>query len=136
MVHAPLGYALRASRDSPLRAEAVGIDMRRVQLRAFMVAGAAAGLAGTVFVFSKGSLSPDTLSIPRSMDALIMLLLGGMNTLVGPAVGAAVFTLLQDWLARATEYRQAVLGLSVIALCLVFPQGIVGSLRRWLGRGA
>jgi branched-chain amino acid transport system permease protein len=132
--HSAFGYALRAARDSPLRADAIGIDMRRVQLRAFIAAAASAGLAGTIFMFSKGSLSPDTLSIPRSMDALIMLLLGGVQTLVGPAVGAAVFTFLQDWLTRATEYRQAVLGLSVIGLCVAFPQGIVGSLRRWLDR--
>lgn len=132
--HSPFGYALRAARDSPLRAEAIGIDIRRVQWRAFVVAAAAAGLAGAIYVFSKGSLSPDTLSIPRSMDALVMLLLGGINTLVGSVVGAAVFTLLQDWLARATEYRQAVLGLSVIALCVLFPQGIVGGLRQRIER--
>ncbi len=130
VVHTPFGYQLRAARDSPLRAEAIGINIRALQWRAFAMAGMLAGLAGAVFAFSKGSLSPDTLSIPRSIDALVMVLLGGLATLTGPLVGAVAFTLLQDWITRATTYWQAVLGLSVIALTMLFPQGIVGSLKR------
>ena len=91
LAHSPFGYALRATRDSPLRAAAVGIDTRRIQWIAFTLAGTFAGLAGALFVFSKGSLSPDSLSIPRSMDGLVMVLLGGVQTLMGPVVGAAVF---------------------------------------------
>lgn len=130
LVHAPFGYLLRAVRDSRLRAEAIGIDARRVQWTAFAISGALAGLAGAVFVFSKGSLSPDTLAISRSMDGLIMVLLGGVETLTGPVIGAAIFTLLQDWITRATPYWQAVLGACVIALTMLFPQGIAGSLKR------
>ena len=83
-----------------------------------------------MFVFSKGSLSPDTLAIPRSMDGLVMVLLGGVETLTGPVIGAAVFTLLQDWIVRATPYWQAVLGAAVIALTVLFPRGIAGSLKQ------
>jgi branched-chain amino acid transport system permease protein len=126
--HSPFGYALRASRDSPLRAEAIGIDTKAMQWRAFMLSGAFAGLAGALFAFSKGSLSPDSLSIPRSMDGLVMVLLGGVQTLTGPAVGALLFTLLQDWLTRATDYWQAVLGAAVIVLTIAFPQGLVASI--------
>src|SRR5688572_7658503 len=75
LVHTPFGYLLRAARDSGLRAEALGIDTRRLQWAAFAISGTLAGLAGAVFVFSKGSLSPDTLAIPRSMDGLVMVLL-------------------------------------------------------------
>ena len=134
LAHAPFGYLLRAVRDNRRRAEALGIDARRVQWAAFAVSGSLAGLAGSLFVFSKGSLSPDTLSIPRSMDALVMVLLGGVNTLVGPVVGAAVFTFLQDWIVRAATYWQAVLGGTVIALTVLFPQGIVGTLAQWRAR--
>lgn len=130
LVHTPFGYLLRAARDSRLRAEAVGIDTRRLQWAAFAISGALAGLAGAVFVFSKGSLSPDTLAIPQSMDGLVMVLLGGVETLTGPVVGAVAFTLLEDWITRATPYWHAVLGGCVIALTMLFPQGIVGSLRR------
>lgn len=132
IVHTPFGYLLRAARDSRVRAEAVGIDTRRVQWAAFAISGALAGLAGTLFVFSKGSLSPDTLGIPRSVDALVMVLLGGVETLTGPVVGAALFTLLQDWITRATPYWHAVLGASIVALTILFPQGVVGTIRERL----
>lgn len=136
-VHSPWGYQLRAARDSRLRAEAVGIDVRRMQWLAFVVSGAGAGLAGAVFAFSKGSLSPDTLAIPRSMDGLVMVLMGGVQTLTGPVIGAFVFTGLQDWIVRATAYWQAVLGMTVILLTVLFPQGIVGTLKQWRdARGA
>ena len=133
LAHASFGYRLRAVRDQRLRAEALGIDARRTQWLAIVLSGGLAGLAGALYVFSKGSLSPDVLSIPRSMDALVMVLLGGVQTLAGPVLGAAVFTGLQDWMARAIPYWHAVLGLSVIALTVLFPQGIAGTLRQRFG---
>ena len=133
-VHAPLGFLLRAGRDSRIRAEAVGIDVRIVQWRAIILAGSAVGLAGALYVFSKGSLSPDLLSIPRSVDALAMVLIGGVQTLVGPVVGAVVFITLQDWIVRATPYWHAVLGITLILITIIFPQGIVGTLRQWRQR--
>ena len=108
------GYALRACRDSPLRAEAIGIDVRRRNGTAFALAGAFAGLAGGLYAFSKGSISPETLAIPRSVDALVMVLLGGLNALAGPLLGAAAFTWLSDTLARVTEYWRAVLGAVIL----------------------
>ncbi|MDH4189662.1 MAG: ABC transporter permease, partial [Betaproteobacteria bacterium] len=84
MIFSPFGFALRAGRDSPLRADAIGIDVRRNQQAAFVAAGFTAGLAGALYVFSKGSTSPETLAIPRSVDALVMVLLGGVQTLSGP----------------------------------------------------
>ncbi len=129
---APFGYALRASRDSPLRAEALGIDVRRTQWTAFAAAGAFAGLAGGLFAFSKGSISPETLAIPRSVDALVMVLLGGLNALAGPLIGAAAFTWLSDTLARATEYWHAVLGVAILVIVIAFPMGIGGAVKRVL----
>ncbi len=134
IAHAPLGYALRASRDSPLRAEAIGIDVRSIRLTAFALAGAFAGLAGGLFAFSKGSISPETLAIPRSVDALVMVLLGGLNALAGPLLGAAAFTWLADTLARVTEYWRALLGATILLLVLAFPMGIGGELSRLLAR--
>ena len=128
LAHSPFGYALRASRDHARRADASGLDVAGLRLAAFVLSGAIAGLAGAVFVFSKGSLAPDVLAIPRSVDALVMVLLGGVETLVGPVVGALLFTLLQDTITRATPYWQAVLGVSIVALTIAFPRGIVGTL--------
>jgi branched-chain amino acid transport system permease protein len=135
LAQTPLGYALRGGRDSALRAEALGIDVRRTQWMAFAIAGAFAGLAGGLHVFSKGSLSPETLAIPRSVDALVMVLLGGLNAIAGPLLGAAAFTFLQDSLARATDYWRAVLGGAILLIVLVAPMGIGGALQRLFARG-
>jgi branched-chain amino acid transport system permease protein len=129
----PLGYALRASRDSVGRAEAMGLNVAHVQWLGFVVAAGFAGLAGALFAFSKGSISPDVLGVSKSVDGLVMVMLGGVHTLVGPLVGAVTFTALQDSLARSTDYWRAVLGASMLLLVLVFPQGIAGSAQAlWL----
>jgi len=93
------------------------------------VAAGFAGLAGALFAFSKGSISPDVLGVSKSVDGLVMVMLGGVHTLVGPLVGAVTFTALQDSLARSTDYWRAVLGGSMLLLVLVFPQGIAGSVQ-------
>ncbi|WP_420225003.1 ABC transporter permease [Pigmentiphaga litoralis] len=131
----PFGYAMRAGRDSPLRADSIGIDVKQVQWMAFVVAGMFCGLAGSLFAFSKGSISPEAISVSRSIDGLVMVLLGGVQTLAGPIVGASVFTWLHDTIARETEYWRAILGLAVLALVLAFPLGIVGFLRTVFQRG-
>jgi branched-chain amino acid transport system permease protein len=125
----PLGYALRASRDSVGRAEAMGLNVVRVQWLGFVIAAGAAGLAGALFAFSKGSISPDVLGVSKSVDGLVMVMLGGVHTLAGPLVGAVTFTALQDSLTRSTDYWRAVLGGSMLLLVLAFPQGIAGSMR-------
>ena len=134
ILFSPFGYALRATRDSVLRSDAIGVDARRVQWIAFVVAGAFCGLGGGLFAFSKGSISPETISVGRSIDGLVMVLLGGVETLAGPVVGAASFLFLQDQVARHIEYWRAALGLFVLVLVLAFPGGIVGSLRDRLTR--
>ncbi len=126
MLFSPLGYALRAARDSVLRADAIGLDVRRIQWTAFVIAGAFAGIAGALFVFSKGSVAPDALSVTKSVDGLVMVLLGGIQTLAGPVVGSAVFTWLHDTVARNTDYWRAMMGGIMLVLVLLFPQGIAG----------
>ncbi len=134
VLFSPFGYALRAGRDSVLRAEAIGIDVKRVQWLAFMLAGAAAGLSGALYAFSKGSISPETLGVGKSVDALVMVLLGGIQTLAGPVVGAFSFTALHDVVARNTDYWRAMLGAVILILVLLFPQGLAGSVSLWWHR--
>ncbi|WP_287914019.1 ABC transporter permease [Comamonas sp.] len=126
MLFSPLGYALRAARDSAMRADAIGLDVRRIQWTAFVIAGAFAGLAGALFAFSKGSVAPDSLGVSKSVDALVMVLLGGIQTLAGPVVGSAAFTWLHDTVARNTDYWRALMGAIMLVLVLLFPQGISG----------
>jgi branched-chain amino acid transport system permease protein len=134
MVYSPFGFALRACRDSPLRAEAIGIDVHRVQWAAFTTAGVFAGLAGALYAFSKGSISPETLSVPRSVDGLVMVFLGGVQTLTGPVWGAALFTWLEDAVSRGFDYWRAAIGTVILLLVLAFPQGVAGFLKEKLGR--
>jgi ABC-type branched-subunit amino acid transport system permease subunit len=131
---APFGYAMRAGRDSPLRAEAIGIDVKRVHWLGFAIAGTVCGVAGGLFAFAKGSISPETISVGRSIDGLVMVLLGGIQTLTGPIVGASVFALLQDTVMRQTEYWRALLGAIILLLVLAFPQGIAGAVSQLFGK--
>lgn len=129
-LHSPFGYAMRASRDSVLRADAIGINARRISWVAFVIAGTFAGLAGALYAFSKGSISPETLHVSRSIDSLVMVLLGGLQTLAGPIVGAVTFTWLHDTVARNTDYWRAMLGAIILILVLLFPQGIAGFIKQ------
>jgi branched-chain amino acid transport system permease protein len=125
-IYAPFGYTLRAARDSSARADAIGVDVRMQRWLGFTMAGAAAGLAGALFAFSKGSIDPTLISIPMSVDFLVMVLVGGIQTVMGPLVGAAVFHSIKDFVMPLTFYWRLLLGLSIIAIVLVFPRGIVG----------
>jgi len=125
-IYAPFGYTLRAARDSRERADAVGIDVRTHRWLAFAIAGAAAGLAGGLFAFAKGSIDPTLISIPMSIDFLVMTLLGGVETVAGPLVGAAAFHSIRDVLMPLTDHWRLLLGLAIIAIVLAMPRGIVG----------
>lgn len=133
LIFTPFGYTMRACRDSALRVDSIGINRHHHQWLAFALAGAFAGLAGGIYVFSKGSVFPDEMSIPRSFDFLFMVLLGGVESLFGPIAGSAAFTWLHDRIARI-DYWQLILGFIFILLVIVFPDGIAGSIHHRLGR--
>jgi branched-chain amino acid transport system permease protein len=123
---APFGLALRATRDSALRADALGVDVKRVQWAAFVLAGLVAGVAGALYVFAKGGASPEVMTVGKSVDALVMVLLGGIQALAGPVVGAAAFTALQDFFVGVTEYWRALFGAVILLMVLALPRGIAG----------
>ena len=135
IMFSPMGYALRAARDSALRAEAIGIDVLRLQWLAFVIAGGFAGLAGALYAFSKGSISPEVLGVSQSVDGLVMVLMGGLQTLTGPLWGALAFTGLHDVMARHTDYWRAAMGGIILLLVLLFPQGLAGAWSAWQERG-
>jgi branched-chain amino acid transport system permease protein len=133
IVFSPFGFALRATRDSPLRSEAIGIDGKRIQWTAFVIAGTAAGIAGALFAYLKGSVFPDSLGISLSVDALVMVLLGGVETVSGAVVGAIVYKALSIWLVSQTDWSKLVLGAFIVLIVVAFPKGIVGMIES-LGR--
>ena len=126
----PFGFALRAARDSPLRAEAVGIDRARVQWLAFVISGGFAALAGGLFAFLKGSVFPDSLGVSTSVDGLVMVLLGGIGTVSGSVAGAAVYKALSVWLVSQTDYSKLVLGAAIVTLVVALPGGLGGLVGR------
>jgi len=134
MVFSPFGFALRATRDSPLRSEAIGINGTRIQWTAFVVAGTVAGLAGALFAYLKGSVFPDNMGISLSVDALVMVLLGGVETVSGAVIGAIVYKALNIWLVSQTDLSKLVLGAFVVLIVVAFPKGIVGTLEAFMHR--
>ncbi|PYM17957.1 MAG: ABC transporter permease [Candidatus Rokuibacteriota bacterium] len=130
---APFGLTLRAIRDHARRAEASGVDVRRHQWVAFVVAGFLGGLGGATFVFLKGSVFPNSLTVAMSVQPLVMVLLGGVGALAGAPIGAALYTLLDTVVTRYTEYWQFVVGVILLVLVVAFPRGIVGMLERRSG---
>jgi len=133
LIFTPFGYTMRACRDSALRAGSIGIHLFKYQWVAFGIAGGFAGLAGGIYVFSKGSVFPDEMAIARSFDFLLMVLLGGVDTVFGPVMGSAAFIWLHDTIARI-EFWQLILGFVFIFLVVGFPQGIVGFFNNRWGR--
>jgi branched-chain amino acid transport system permease protein len=138
IVFAPFGYALRATRDSPLRAGAIGIDRQAHRWAAFALAGGFAGLAGGLHLYLKGSVAPEVMAMPASAEALAMVLLGGVQTLTGPLLGAALYHGAETQVLSGTPYAgywPLAAGLLIVALALLLPRGIVGSLQRPGGPG-
>ena len=134
IIHAPFGYAVRAARDSSIRADAIGLDVVRLRWLGFTIAGAATGLAGGLYAFSKGSIDPTLLAIPQSVDFLAMLLIGGIQHVAGALVGASALHTLKVLVLPLTDMWRMLLGLTIIAIVLAWPQGIAGGVARALRR--
>jgi branched-chain amino acid transport system permease protein len=139
MVFSPFGASLRAGRDSELRAEATGIDVRRQKWFAFAMAGAFGGLAGGLMVYLKGSAFPSYLDIATSFDVFIMALLGGLQSLNGPIVGAAIYQTLKTLLQTYVAHWNMIIGAILILVSIFIPRGvsgIVADVRAWRARKA
>ncbi len=128
MLKSPFGLSLLATRDNPVRSESVGINLRRHRLAAFTIAGFFAGVAGVLFVLVEKSVSPSLLYWSESAEIMIMCLLGGLTTFFGPTLGAAIIVFLSMKVGTVTEYWLLVLGIILLVLVLVLPQGILGFL--------
>ena len=130
LVRSPFGLTLRALRNNPLRVQYSGVDVRRHQLITFVVAGAFAGLAGALFAFSSGNVFPSWLNWTASATPIVMAVLGGVQSFLGPALGAAVYVVLEVMISGSTEYWPLFMGLIIMVLVLAMPRGLAGLIDR------
>ncbi len=126
ILKSPFGSTLEAIRDNPQRCEAVGVNVRRHQLMAIVIATFFAGIAGVLFVVLEGSVFPDLLFWVLSLEVCIMCLLGGWFTFAGPMVGASIMVALRTFVGIYTEYWTLVLGVILILLIFFLPEGVMG----------
>ncbi len=121
----PFGATLKAIRDAPSRAKSIGIDVRRFQLVAFMMAAFFAGIAGSLYVFHNRGIFPQSAHWTTSVEIMLMAVLGGANSFVGPIVGAVFLKTLEFSIPRVTEYWLFFLGVIVLLIALVTPRGLL-----------
>lgn len=133
IVNSPFGRTLQAIRDNPDRCEAVGVNVRRHQLAAIVIATFFAGVAGVLFVVLEGSVFPDLLFWVLSLEVFIMCLLGGWFTFAGPILGAAIIVSLRTFVGIYTEYWTLILGVILILLIFFLPEGVMGFIMEKFG---
>jgi branched-chain amino acid transport system permease protein len=126
ILKSPFGNTLQAIRDNPQRCEAVGINVRRHQLIAIVIATFFAGVAGVLFVVLERSVFTDLLFWVLSLEVFIMCLLGGWFTFIGPILGAAIIVALRTFVGIFTEYWTLILGIVLILLIFFLPEGVMG----------
>ena len=130
LLNAPLGHVFVGIRENEPRMLAIGYPTRAYKLLSFTIAGAFAGLAGGLYAIFNSFISPDAIYWTSSGDILIMTMLGGAGTLIGPAIGAGVFLLMKNVVSSYSEHWLAIIGIIFICCVMFFPGGIWGTLRQ------
>jgi branched-chain amino acid transport system permease protein len=126
------GRALLSIREDEVAAEAMGINTTRLKVTAFVLAAFFAGIAGALFAHEVGTtLNPRELGFQKSFDIVIMVVLGGMGSISGSAIAAALLTVLPEALREFSEYRMIVYALTLVVMMIVRPQGIFGLKEIW-----
>ncbi|MBR0938534.1 branched-chain amino acid ABC transporter permease [Bradyrhizobium jicamae] len=125
----PLGQTLRMIRDNEDRASFLGVVLWRARLLAFTIAGAFAGLGGVLAALFVSGAYPELADWPNSGQAIFAVMLGGINSFLGPALGAAILLALNDAVTRFTEYYGLVLGIVILAFAVGFRRGVLDFLR-------
>jgi len=135
LVRSPFGRALEAIRENERRFTSLGRDPRPFKLVVFVIAAVFAGLAGALFAPFRGFASPEVMFWVFSGQGLMMVVMGGIGTLVGPVVGAMLFILIQEVLSSYTEHWMIFTGLVFVLIVIFLPGGLVGTARRVVARG-
>lgn len=130
VTESPFGLVLRATRENRTRADALGVNVFGHQLLAFVISGFFCGLAGALYVVHNQNAYPELLNWVKSGDPVIMAVIGGMYTFLGPALGAFIFHIAEQYLVTVTKDWQLILGLVLLGIMLFMPDGVLGRLRR------
>ena len=128
------GRILVSTRENEMRAEFVGVNVKRIQLIAFVISGTFSAVAGGLFALFNRSVFPDFAWWTMSSEVLIMAILGGIHSFLGPALGAAAIILLDRSITEYTQYWPTVLGIILLIVLFVFPDGLAGLATRWRRR--
>lgn len=129
LLRSPAGRALRALHDAEIAATTLGVNVRSYKVRIFVLSGAIASLMGGLYAHYVGFISPASASFVHSVQFLMMAVIGGIGSIGGAVLGAAIVTLLPNLLANAAEYETLVVGGVLFAAVLIMPRGIVPTLR-------
>lgn len=140
ILQTPFGYTLRMVRDNADRAKFLGIEVWQVRLKTFVIAGIFSGIGGILMGLFVSGAFPEFAYWTTSGDAIIMIMIGGIQTFIGPIVGAIVLLSLNDLITKFTEYHGLALGIAVLIFTLGFKRGIADFFqqigRRWFGKEA
>jgi branched-chain amino acid transport system permease protein len=131
-VHSPFGQVLRAIRDNEARAKSLGYQVNRYKLLAFVLSASLAGLAGAMKVLAFQLATLTDVSWTTSGEALLVSIVGGLNTMLGPIVGAVIMGSMEHYLASFAEWVLIIQGAVFVVVVMVFRKGVVGQLRNVL----
>jgi branched-chain amino acid transport system permease protein len=131
LLNAPLGHVFVGIRENEQRMLTIGYPTQAYKLLSFSIAGGFAGLAGGLYAIFNSFISPDAIYWTASGDILIMTMLGGAGTLIGPVIGAGIFLLMKNVVSSYSEHWLAIIGVVFICCVLFFPGGIWGTLRQF-----
>jgi branched-chain amino acid transport system permease protein len=136
LMESPTGRALRAIHDSETAARVLGVDVARYKLLAFVISAVFASIAGSYLVLLDGFVTPTTTSFLLSIEFVVMAVLGGLGSILGSIVGAAILVILPQFLTVFHDYEHIVLGAIIIVFLIFLPAGIVPAMASFVRRGS
>jgi branched-chain amino acid transport system permease protein len=136
IAHSPVGWRMAALRENERLADASGVDTQRIATVAFVVSAFFAGLAGSLYAHYNGFVSPDLFYFSYTTTMLIMVYLGGKGTIIGPMIGAVLFTILPEALRVTADFRLMIFSLILLLLVVFAPEGLVGLIDRFTKRAS
>ena len=136
IIHSPFGQVLKSIRENEPRALSLGYNVDRYKLLAFVLSGTLAGLAGATKSIAFGLATLTDVGWQMSGEVVLMTLLGGMGTLLGPVLGAAIIVTMQNYLANLGSMVSIVMGATFVVCVLLFRRGIVGEIAHRMGKKA